>query len=61
MLDAATAIPHPVKFAPSVLIAHLAPEGRRHDEVRSGFGIRTTLIGKTWTEQHRTAPNVAVQ
>jgi hypothetical protein len=57
MLDAATAIPHPVKFDPSVLMAHPAPEGRRHDEVRSGFGIVTTLIGKTWTEQHRMLPS----
>ena len=57
MLDAATAIPHPVKFDPSVLMAHPAPEGRRHDEVRSGFSIITTLIGKTWTEQHRMLPS----
>jgi hypothetical protein len=57
MLDAATAIPHPIKFDPSVLVAHPAPEGRRHDEVRTGFGILTTLTGKTWSEQHRKLPS----
>ena len=57
MLDAATAMPHPVKFDPSVLVTHPAPEGRRHDEVRTGFGIITTLTGKTWSEQHRKLPS----
>ena len=57
MLDGATAIPHPVKFDPSVLVTHPAPEGRRHDEVRSGFGIITMLTGKTWSEQHRRLPS----
>ena len=57
MLDAATAIPHPIKFNPDVLVTHLAPEGRRHDEVRIGFGIITTLTGKTWAEQHRKLPS----
>lgn len=57
MLDGATAIPHPVKLDPSVLVTHPAPEGRRHDEVRSGFGIITMLTGKTWSEQHRKLPS----
>jgi hypothetical protein len=38
-------------------VAHPAPEGRRHDEVRTGFGILTTLTGKTWVG---TASKVAV-
>ncbi len=57
MLRAATAIPHPIKFDVDVLATHPAPDGKRHDEVKSGFGIVTSLTGMTWTEKHRTLPS----
>jgi hypothetical protein len=57
MLNAATAIPQPIKFDADVLITHPAPDGRRHDEVKSGFGILTTLSGMTWTEERRRLPS----
>ena len=53
MLDAASAIPQPIKFDPDVLVTHPAPDGRRHDEVKAGFGIFTTVTGITWTVEHR--------
>jgi hypothetical protein len=57
MLTVATAIPNPIKFDPSVLAAHPAPDGRRHDEVKTGFGIVTTLTGITWKEEQRKLPS----
>jgi uncharacterized protein (DUF2235 family) len=57
MLNAATAIPHPIRFDPLVLITHSASDGRRHDEVKSGFGILTTLTGMTWTAERRVLPS----
>jgi hypothetical protein len=57
MLNAATAIPNPIKFDGAVLVTHPSPGGRRHDEVQSGFGIVTRLFGKTWTEEHRKLPS----
>jgi hypothetical protein len=59
MLNAATAIPDPIQFDPLVLITHPAPNWRRHDEVKSGFGIVTTLTGMTWTARRRVLPNDA--
>ena len=32
------------------------PDGRSHNEVKTGFGLITTLTGYTWTEQHRDLP-----
>ena len=55
--NAATAIPYPIKFDPLVLIAHPAPDGRRHDEVKTGFGILTTLTGVTWAAEQRKLPS----
>ena len=57
MLNAATAIPHPIKLDPSVLVTHPAPDGRRHDEVKTGLGLLTTLTGITWTEERRKLPS----
>jgi len=57
MLRAATVIPNPIKFDPSVLVTHPAPSGRRHDEVKTGFGIVTTLTGITWKEEYRKLPS----
>jgi len=57
MLTAATVIPNPIKIAPGVLVTHPMPDGRRHDEVKTGFGIVTTLTGITWKEEHRTLPS----
>jgi hypothetical protein len=57
MLDAATVIPNPVKFDLGVLVTHPLPDGRCHDEVKSGFGIVTTFTGITWKEQHRKLPS----
>jgi Uncharacterized alpha/beta hydrolase domain (DUF2235) len=57
MLNAASAIPQPIKFDPDVLVTHPAPDGRRHDEVKTGFGIFTRLTGITWTEESRKLPS----
>jgi hypothetical protein len=57
MLNAATVITHPIKFDSAVLVTHPASDGRRHDEVKSGFGIVTTLTGITWTKEHRSLPS----
>jgi hypothetical protein len=40
-----------------VLVTHPAPDGRRHDEVKSGYGIVTTITGVTWNEEHRKLPS----
>jgi len=58
MVDAAMAIPHPIEFDPRVLVTHPAPDGRRHDEVKTGFGIFTTLTGLTWTAELRKLPSI---
>ena len=57
MLIAATVIPSPIKINPSVLVTHPMPDGRRHDEVKTGFGLVTTLTGITWKEKYRTLPS----
>ena len=57
MLRAATVIPNPIKFDLSVLVTHPAPNGRRHDEVKTGFGTVTTLTGITWKEEYRKLPS----
>jgi uncharacterized protein (DUF2235 family) len=57
MLNAATAIAQPIKFDLRVLITHPSPDGRRHDEVKTGFGLLTALTGITWTEEHRKLPS----
>lgn len=56
MVVAATVIPHPIKFDENVLITHPIPDGRSHDEVKTGFGSITALTGWTWREQHRDLP-----
>ena len=55
MITAATTIPHPIELDRDVLITHPSPDGRSHDEVKSGLGI-TTLTGWTWAEQQRDLP-----
>jgi hypothetical protein len=57
MLNAATAIPHPFEFDPRVLVTHPSPDGRRHDEVKTGFGIVTSLTGMTWKAERRKLPS----
>ena len=57
MLTAATTIPHPIKFDQNVLVTHPSPEGRLHNEVRTGFGFLTKLTRWTWTEEHRVLPS----
>src|SRR5262249_15611562 len=57
MLNAATSIPQSIKYDSRVLNTHPAPDGRRHDEVKTGFGLLTTLTGITWTEEHRKLPS----
>ena len=56
MVTAATTIPHPIRLDTDVLVTHPMPDGRSHNEVKSGFGLITTLTGYTWTEQHRDLP-----
>jgi hypothetical protein len=56
MLIAATAIPHPIKFDEVVLMTSPSPDGRSHNEVKTGFGLITSLTGWTWAEQHRDLP-----
>jgi hypothetical protein len=57
MLKAATVIPHPLKYDERLLMTHPSPEGRRHDEVKSGWGLLTRLTGGSWTEQYRKLPS----
>ena len=57
MLNAAAAMPHSIKFDPTVLVTHPIPDGRRHDEVKTGFRIITPLTGLTWTEEQRRLPS----
>jgi len=57
MLQAAAAVPCPIKFDQSVLVTHPAPDGRRHDEVKSGYGMATAVTGVTWKEEHRKLPS----
>ena len=57
LLKAATVIPKPIRYDEALLITHPSPEGRRHDEVKSGWGLITRLTGRTWTEQHRKLPS----
>jgi hypothetical protein len=57
MLVAATTIPHPIKFDERVLTTHPSPDGRLHNEVKTGFGLITKLTGWTWTEQRRELPS----
>jgi T6SS, Phospholipase effector Tle1-like, catalytic domain len=57
MLKAATVIPHPIKYDENLLLTHASPEGRRHDEVKSGWGPLTRFTGRTWTEQYRKLPS----
>ena len=57
MLVAATTTPHPIKFDERVLINHPSPDGRLHNEVKTGFGLLTKLTGWTWTEQRRELPS----
>jgi len=57
MLNAATGIPYPIRFDPSVLVTHPVSDGRRHDEVKTGFGIVTSLTGITWGIEHRKLPS----
>jgi len=57
LLKAATVIPNPIKCDESLLITHPSPGGRRHDEVKSGWGLITRLTGRTWTERHRKLPS----
>ena len=57
MFAAATTVHHPIKFDEHVLITHPSPDGRLHNEVKTGFGLITKLTGWTWTEQRRELPS----
>jgi len=56
MLEWARLIPGSLKHDPTVLVRWPYREGMQHDEVKSGFGLVTTLFGLTWTERKRRLP-----
>lgn len=60
MLKWASAVPDELKHDRRVLKLSPYPEGKQHDEVRTGFGMITKLIGYTWPEQHRTIRSDAI-
>jgi hypothetical protein len=57
MLNVATVIPHPIRFDSRVLVTYPASDGRRHDEVKTGFGLVTSLTGMTWKLKRRKLPS----
>jgi hypothetical protein len=56
MVKWASAVPGGLKHDARVLKLSTYPEGMQHDEVRSGFGVVTTLTGLSWPERRRTLP-----
>jgi hypothetical protein len=53
MIDAATAIPHPIKIDRSALRLHPDPAGMQHDECKAGIPCVTRCTRKTWKLKHR--------
>ena len=56
MINAAIAVPHPIKIDRSVLHVHPDPTGMQHDECKAGITYVTRYTGKTWKLQHRALP-----
>jgi hypothetical protein len=50
-------IPHPIQFDGDVLRTYPISVAKLHDEVKTGFGLITSLTGYTWTEKHRSLPS----
>ena len=53
MINAAIAVPHPIKIDRFVLHVHPDPTGMQHDECKAGITYVTRYTGKTWKLQHQ--------
>jgi uncharacterized protein (DUF2235 family) len=57
MIEWASLIPGGLLHDSTVLRRWPYPEGPQHDEVKTGFGILTSLFGLTWSKQNRKLPS----
>ena len=57
MVVATTVIPHPIKLDLDVLKTYPVPVGRSHNEVKTGFGLITTLTRINWITKRRELPS----
>ena len=56
MVKWASAVPHGIKFDGGVLKLSPYPDGPQHDEVKSGLGLLTKLLGWSWPKEDRALP-----